>query len=130
MHALCFTTPRPWSDTEFRALLSGPGIVLCGNPESFALGRAIAGEAELLTLAVHPGHRRAGLGRARLAEFEAAAFRHGALHAFLEVSADNAPARALYAEAGYRPAGQRPRYYRAPDGSTRDAVIMRKDLGP
>jgi ribosomal-protein-alanine N-acetyltransferase len=42
---------------------------------------------------------------------------------FLEVSADNRPARALYEKRGYVQVGIRPKYY---DGA--DAVIMEKAL--
>ncbi|MBK1636984.1 GNAT family N-acetyltransferase [Rhodovulum adriaticum] len=128
LHAACFTTPRPWRAEEFAALLAGPGTFLCGDATAFALGRALAGEAELLTLAVCPTARRQGLGRARLAAFEDAARARGADTAFLEVAADNAAARALYDAAGYGQAGQRPGYYAAPDGSRIDALVLRKSL--
>ncbi|MEX5728265.1 ribosomal-protein-alanine N-acetyltransferase [Rhodovulum iodosum] len=130
LHALCFSHPRPWSAGEFSALLASPGVFLCDGEHSFALGRALAGEAELLTLAVHPGARRAGLGRARLAAFEAGARARGAEDAFLEVAADNGPALALYRDAGYRQVGARPGYYVRPDGARIDALTLRKALPP
>lgn len=131
LHALCFTRPRPWSADEFAALLAGPGAFLAGDATAFALGRAVAGEAELLTLAVHPDARRRGRGRACLAAFEAAARARGATRAFLEVAADNAPARALYAAAGYAEAGRRRGYYAGPGGAAVDALILARTLaGP
>ncbi|TCP39928.1 GNAT family N-acetyltransferase [Rhodovulum marinum] len=130
LHAVCFTHPCPWSAAEFAALLAGSGVFLAGDATAFALGRAVADEAELLTLAVAPAARRHGLGRARLAAFEAAARSRGAARAFLEVAADNTPARALYAAAGYAPAGLRPGYCTAPDGGAVDALILAKALAP
>jgi ribosomal-protein-alanine N-acetyltransferase len=115
LHAAAFTRPRPWSEAEFAALLAAPGVFACTRAQGFALGRAIADEAELLTLAVHPEARRRGLGRALVAAFEAGARRAGARAAFLEVAADNAAALALYAGAGWRPAGRRPGYYAGTD---------------
>lgn len=120
--------PRPWTAAEFAALLSAHGTLLVALPGGFALGRAAAGEAELLTLAVAPARRRQGLGRRLLAGFEAAARAAGAAEAFLEVAEDNAAARALYAAAGWRPAGRRRGYYRAASGAGADALILRKAL--
>ena len=47
----------------------------------------------------------------------------GVKHIFLEVAADNTPARALYEQNGFVQIGVRPRYY---DGV--DAIMMRKDI--
>lgn len=83
------------------------------------------GEAELLRIAVHPGHRREGLG-ARL--LDAALVRLcdadiGLCH--LEVHAENRPALALYRRFGFEIAGRRRAYY--PDGS--DALLLRRASG-
>ena len=124
LHARCFTVPRPWTPAEFADLLAGQGAFLLTRPEGFLLGRALAGEAELLTLAVDPDRRRQGAGRRLLAQFEASARRMGADTAFLEVAAGNVAARALYAAGGWLEAGRRPRYY----GPAEDAIVMRLDL--
>ncbi|MHC0054773.1 GNAT family N-acetyltransferase [Actibacterium sp. D379-3] len=128
LHAACFTTPRPWGADEFRALLDSPGAFLVGDAQGFALGRVLAGEAELLTLAVHPRARRQGLGRHWLYAFESEARARDADTAFLEVAADNTAARALYRLAGYAEAGRRPGYYRPPEGPRIDALVLRKVL--
>ena len=124
LHAACFEVPRPWTAREFAQILGSPGVALMTAPGGFAVGRAAAGEAELLTLAVDPARRRLGIGRALLAAFEARARACGAAEAALEVSEGNAPARALYAAAGWHAAGRRPRYYH--DGQ--DALVLRKIL--
>jgi ribosomal-protein-alanine N-acetyltransferase len=87
----------------------------------------VAGEAELLTLAVAPPARRRGRGRALLAAFEQGARERGACEAFLEVAADNAPAVALYAGAGYSELGRRPGYYSRAAGAV-DALLMGRAL--
>lgn len=127
-HALCFDTPRPWSAHEFSQLLTGRGVFLTGTPTAFALGRAVAGECELLTLAVHPDQRRGGLGMATLSAYEGTAAQHGATVSFLEVSAENHVAIALYRRAGYHQTGRRPRYYKSPAGTQIDALILSKTL--
>ena len=97
-------------------------------PAGFALYRAAAGEAELLTISVMPEARRSGIGAGLLAACEDGARASGAARLFLEVAAGNLAARALYGRAGYRECGRRKGYYQRPDGSRDDAVVMEKKL--
>lgn len=124
LHARCFTVPRPWGADEFAELLPSSHCFLLTRGEGFLLGRVIAGEAELLTLAVAPEQRRAGLGRALTADFAATSRRMQASEAFLEVAADNDAAKALYLTQGWHIAGRRARYY----GPRTDALILRLEL--
>jgi len=124
LHAACFTSPRPWSEAEILALLADPLVFCLTEPAGFLMGRAVAGEAELLTLAVDPAQRRAGIGRRLVAGFLDEAARRGAESCFLEVAAGNTAARALYAAAGFTEAGIRRGYYRHPSGMAEDALIM------
>lgn len=128
LHARCFTRPPPWSVAAFTGLLTGPSVFALTRTGAFLIGRAAAGEAELLTLAVAPEARRRGLARALLHGFETAAARRGADAAFLEVAADNAPAIALYHGAGWREVGRRPGYCTAPGECPVDALIFRRAL--
>lgn len=125
LHGACFVRPRPWTAAEFAGLLDSPHVFVLSRPEGFLLGRVAADEAELLTLAVAPAARRRGIARGLLAGFAATSRARGAVRAFLEVAADNAPAQALYRGAGWREAGRRRRYYAA----DLDAVVMGLDLG-
>lgn len=129
LHHAAFADSRPWSAAEFAGLLSAPHCLLCEATDSFALARVIADEAELLTIATHPRQRRRGQARMLLARFHAEARARGATRAFLEVAADNAAARALYAGAGYREIGRRRGYYARPDGSKADALVLSRPLG-
>lgn len=124
LHAVAFSVPRPWTAAEFASLLAQPGSFLLHETEGFLLGRAVAGEAELLTLAVAPGARRKGVGRRLVLAFLAEADRRGAVTAFLEVAATNAPAIALYHVTGFAEAGRRRAYYGGPDGTRLDALVM------
>ncbi len=128
LHARCFVTPRPWSADEFASMLTSNGVFLRSSDAGFALGREIAGEVELLTLAVDPDHQRQGNGRALLTAFEAEATKRGATEAFLEVASNNTAAYVLYRAAGYTESGHRPAYYRPPTGPRIAAIIMRKPL--
>jgi ribosomal-protein-alanine N-acetyltransferase len=124
IHSRCFTMPRPWSATEFASLITGKGVFLLEDGGSFLLGRAIAGEAELLTIAVDPGARRSGIGRRLVARFSGTARDMDATDAFLEVASDNLAARALYSATGWLEAGVRRGYY----GPRTDAIVMRLTL--
>lgn len=138
LHRACFTTPPPWSADAFAALLADPLVLCLTAPQALLLVRLVAGEAEILTLAVHPDRRRQGVAQRLIATAHAqVAGRADA--AFLEVAADNAAARALYDRAGYRLVGTRSGYYRsaataAVDAAAMapvDALVLRRDLsGP
>lgn len=122
-----------WSPDAIADLVSGPGgfalLVEDEAPLGFILCRAMAGEAEILTLAVDPPARRRGLARALVEAAAGAARMAGAQTLFLEVADDNPGALALYDAAGFARAGIRRGYYdRGPDGTV-DAVVMSLDLG-
>jgi [ribosomal protein S18]-alanine N-acetyltransferase len=124
----CFADP--WLEAGIREMLQDETVigVLARDPRAksrlagYLLARTIAGEGEVLTLGVHPDHRRAGLGRALLAEGIARMVAAGARVVFLEVRESNRGARALYESAGFRPSGVRPHYYRRP---RENALVLR-----
>lgn len=81
--------------------------ILCG----FLLLRTVANESEILTLAVHPDHRRHGMAQRLISQALKEAQEHKSIEVFLEVAEDNAAARALYDGFGFSLAGRRPEYY-------------------
>lgn len=119
---------QPWSEADFAATLDHPTALLTTVDGTFVLGRVIADEAEILALASDPDGQRQGRGRAALAAFEQDAIGRGAVSVFLEVAAENAPARGLYVVCGYVESGRRKGYYRRADGSRDDALLMTKAL--
>jgi ribosomal-protein-alanine N-acetyltransferase len=128
LHASCFDVS--WSKESFEALLDTPGTFaltarVSGREVGFILARAVADEAEILSLGVAPCTRRKGLGK-RLATAAAhRCFGAGAKRLFLEVGDENRPARALYRKLGFQEIGRRRGYYR--DGSE-DALTLKADL--
>jgi ribosomal-protein-alanine acetyltransferase len=82
-------------------------------------------DADIQTIAVAPSFRRAGLGRAIMAELIGAARLAGAGRVFLEVRADNPAAQSLYADLGFVEVGVRPHYYQPDDV---DAIVMRLEF--
>lgn len=124
LHRTCFTVPRPWSAAEIADLLTSPHVFALTESGAFAMGRAVAGEAELLTLAVDPALRRQGAGRRLVQGFMQAAQHRGAMRAFLEVLPDNVAAIALYRQAGFSVCGRRKGYYHPANAPALDALVM------
>jgi ribosomal-protein-alanine N-acetyltransferase len=127
LHARAFETP--WDADAIEGALGSPGAFGLAAwdgeaPAGFILARAIAGEAEILTLAVDPDLRRRGIGRALLAASLALGAHGGASAAFLEVEVGNEAAIGLYERAGFALAGRRRAYY----ANGHDALVYRLDL--
>lgn len=129
LHRRCFQTPPPWSEADFTSFTADPlAFLLVEGDAGFLLGRAVAGEAELLTLAVAPESRRLGLGRKLVERFIYQSRLRGADQAFLEVSTENPAAITLYESAGFTTSGRRRGYYATKDGQGIDALVMTRAL--
>jgi ribosomal-protein-alanine N-acetyltransferase len=124
---------RGWSEEEFERLLVDRSVVALratagGKLVGFIISRRAADEAEILSVAVAArarGRRIASrlldLHMRRLAGLGIAAI-------LLEVDEDNAPARALYARAGFYAVGKRQAYYHHTEGRASTALVLRRDL--
>ena len=128
VHAAAYVLDRPWTLAEFSQLVQSLHVLRLGDSRAFVLARIIAGEAEILTIATHPDHRRNGLALRLLEQFHDLARNRGATTAFLEVAADNHAALTLYQGRGYKQVGTRRGYYERPRGPAADALIMQRPL--
>lgn len=128
LHVRVFTLPRPWSESEFATLLESPLVFAATEADGFLLGRVVAGEAELLTLAVNPDKWGQGIGGRLVAAFIGAATARGGESAFLEVAQSNQRAQALYARHGFTMQGRRKGYYSNAAGLVDDALILVRPL--
>ena len=128
VHAAAFTESRPWSALEFATLLDSTGVILRGDARSFVLGRLIADEAEVLTIATAPEFRRQGLAQSCLAAFLDALQKQQAKSVFLEVADDNNAAKSLYINNKFVNVGTRPNYYSRPDGTKVAAAVLRRSV--
>ncbi len=116
IHGACFA--KNWSAGEIAQFLGAPGclsLVASLSPQQtvqgFLIVRSAGDEAEILTLAVDPSHRRQGLARALLTAAIDSLRKAGAKWLFLEVDEANEAARGLYQSLGAVAVGRRPRYY-------------------
>lgn len=99
----------------YRAAVEGEQIV------GYVGLAAIDGTGDVQTIAVRRDQQGRGLGAVLLDALLREATTRGCAEVLLEVRADNASARALYAKRGFVEIAQRPRYY--VDGT--DAFILR-----
>ncbi|MEM6577023.1 MAG: GNAT family N-acetyltransferase [Pseudomonadota bacterium] len=120
---------RGWRAAEFEELLSNPAVFWAGDCRAFALVRVAGDEAELLTLACDPDHRRKGLASACLSGLMEEACALGARRFFLEVAADNLPALGLYEKMGFEQVARRAGYYRRSETKFVDAIVFQKRFG-
>ncbi len=127
IHAAAFVQDRAWTAQEIADLLASPFVTHLAEPQGFTLTRLIAGEAELLTLAVDPAAQRQGIGR-RLLQRWMNGLETQADTAFLEVAADNTAAIALYTSAGFRQTATRRGYYQRKDAPSVDALILSRQF--
>ena len=128
IHATSFSDP--WDHDVIGAFLRSPevvGLIAQTPPAAFGLCRRIVDEAEVLTLAVAPDHRRRGVGGALVESMADWAGSSGAKALFLEVARDNDAGLALYRAAGFAEVGVRRAYYSRPTGAM-DALVLRRDL--
>ena len=118
---------RSWSSDDFAALIADRTVFALALRRQrvfgrrrlvgFALVRSVAGEAEILTIAVAPADRGLGFGRLLMEEAMRRLYREGAAACFLEVNEGNAAAVRLYRSLGFEVVGERKGYYQ--DGPRR-----------
>jgi [ribosomal protein S18]-alanine N-acetyltransferase len=128
VHAASFQ--RGWGEDEFRRLLLERNVI-CHRARighslvGFILSRLVAGEAEILSVAIKPGWRGRGFSRPLLDLHLRRLAGLGIGTVFLEVDEKNAPAVRLYRKAGFYDVGRRTGYY----GGGATALVLRRDLG-
>ena len=121
--------PTPWSMSAFRRELTLPFsrlmVAIAGDDEAAPLGGylcrwLVADECNVLNVAVHPEHRRFGLGGELLGAAIVEAREKGADVVTLEVRRSNLAARCLYRKFDFEERRLRRHYY----GPGEDAIVM------
>ena len=130
---VCFEPGIAYSRRELRRFLDLPrALCLLSESENelrgFALGYSDSrGVTHVVTLDVHPSHRRSGLGRRLLEALLVRLAERGARRgAVLEVDVRNAGAIEFYRKLGFQPTGTLRSYY----GPGLDAFEMARDGPP
>jgi ribosomal-protein-alanine N-acetyltransferase len=131
LHAASFH--RGWSEDEIERLLLDRDILthraaIRRRLAGFVMSRIVAGESEILSVAVDASHQGRGLARALLRLHLGRLAGLGVKTVFLEVDENNQPARRLYARIGFREVGRRTGYYAGGPSGPGDALTLRRDL--
>lgn len=123
---------RGWKLAEFERFL-GEEHSLClkacngeGACVGFIVARQVADEAEIITFAVAPQHQGCGLGRRLLAKLIDMLRDRGVSALFLEVGANNEPARKLYKRSEFNEIGRRSGYYKGANGKKAEDCLNLK----
>ncbi|MEW4467166.1 ribosomal protein S18-alanine N-acetyltransferase [Parasphingorhabdus sp. JC815] len=121
-----------WNNNQCRSMLSLPGTQLIiasydNEPCGFTISRNIAGEEELLMIAVDPQYQNKGIGLILLKQLIADAAKNKVAAVFLEVRSNN-PAQNLYERLGFQKIGIRRAYYTGEGKQKFDAITYRKSL--
>ena len=116
----------PWSADSLRqAGQMENSIFLTVTEKETAVGFGcillVAGEGELVDIAVSPAYRKLGLGQMLMTALLTEAANRETEQVFLEVRQSNTPARTLYEKNGFTAIGLRKKYYKDPE---EDAVLM------
>lgn len=128
LERMCFRTR--WTREQFllgleRRAFRILGVRLRGVLVAYVAFSVIAGEMEILNIAVHPFHRRKGLARLLLADVLETCRAEKVEQGFLEVRRSNTGAIDLYEKFGFIQVGTRKNYY--PDNNE-DALLYRLDI--
>lgn len=119
---------RPWSSATIAETLSNTHTVFLTRPQGGLIAQIVADECEVLAIATDPDHQRQGIASELLQELITMANQRSATRIFLEVAAQNTPARAFYEAKGFAPIGLRKSYYTLRDGSKDDAVLLSRSV--
>jgi len=123
---------HPWAESVVIRYLQKPGSSWIAEDDSgeviaYAVITLIAGESELLMIAVAPERQGKGAGRALMNFLLEYLRSKKAEQWFLEVRESNIPAIQLYESLGFCQAGSRPNYYPTANGRE-DALLYCLDL--
>ena len=127
LEAMCFS--EPWSEKSVASELTNPLslwlVALEGESVIGYVGsQTVMGWSDMMNVAVHPDHRRLGVGKALIEELIRQLREQGSENLTLEVRASNENAKALYAGLDFMEVGRRKNYYHNPK---EDALILRKE---
>ena len=123
--------PQPWPAALFRRLVRTGcecwALVWQGTVRGYGVMRVGRGWSHVMNLAIAPGFRGRGLGRALMRHLLIEAHRRKADRVWLEVRPNSRRALRLYRSLGFRPVGRRHHYYR--EGHLPlDAIVMTRRL--
>lgn len=125
--------PIPWQKTSFEEELKNIlATYLVAKLNDEIVGYIgmwfVIDECHITNVAVHSKYRRMGIASSLIKETLKLCSSHGISYILLEVRANNIPAQKLYESFGFKSDGIRKGYYKNPDETYEDAVLMTKEF--
>lgn len=121
--------PIPWPISSFEEELNNMlATFLVAKIDEKVVGYIgmwfVMDECHIANIAVDKDYRRMGIATKLVNELFKLCKQHKTTYVMLEVRTTNIPAQKLYAKLGFKDEVLRKDYYRNPDGSREDAIIM------
>ena len=128
LEKMCFHDP--WSENSIASELNNRlSLWFVAVQEEQVIGyvgsQTVLGETDMMNIAVHPNHRKHGVGTELIEHLIEALALRGSHSLMLEVRISNEAAISVYKKLGFTEVGCRKNYYRNPK---EDALILRKEL--
>lgn len=125
--------PIPWRESSFEEELNNLlATYLVAKINDEIVGYIgmwfIIDECHITNIAVAKKHRRKGVAKALIKEMLKLCKEHLVTYILLEVRANNIPAQKLYENFGFKVDGIRKAYYKNPDNTREDAILMTKEF--
>lgn len=128
------SVPIPWSKNSIEEEMNNilAKFIVAKDDDKvigFAMCWFIMDECHIGNIAVLPDYRNQGIATMLLEDLLKDCKKdHGTCNLLLEVRESNIPAQNLYKKLGFIELIVRKHYYKNPDGSYEDAIIMTKDI--
>ena len=127
------SVPIPWSKNSIEEEMNNmlAYFIVAKDDEKvvgFAMCWFIMDECHIGNIAVTPSYRKQGVASLLLDELLSKCKEHGTTYILLEVRASNIPAQNLYKKYGFEEVVVRKKYYKNPDNTYEDALIMSKNV--
>lgn len=125
--------PVPWLRSSFEDELNNMlATYLVAKIDDLVVGyigtRFIIDECHFMNIAVHPKYRNLGIASRLIKEIFKLCKENIISYALLEVRASNIAAQNLYKKFGFEINGVRKQYYKNPDNTREDAILMTKEF--
>lgn len=125
--------PIPWPISSFKEELNNIlATYLVAKIEDKVVGYIgmwfVMDECHITNIAVHSEYRNQKIATKLINEMLKFCKEHATTYILLEVRQSNIPAQKLYTKFGFKEEVIRKDYYKNPDGTREDAIIMSKDF--
>ena len=125
--------PIPWPissfEEELKNILATYLVAKIDNKIVGYIGMwFVMDECHITNIAVHSEYRKKGIASTLISEMLKLCTEHETTYIMLEVRASNVPAQNLYSKFGFTEEVIRKDYYKNPDNTREDAIVMSKEM--